>query len=191
MPSHDSAWTRRATRLVLDRWPWLRVHEDDVELPNGRRLDGFLRVEGRDHAEIFAITADQRVVLVRQYKPGPQRVVLQVPAGYLEADETAEACARRELLEETGYAATAWEHLGSYGVDGNRGFGTAHLFLARDVEFQQPADPGDDEDLELLQVPLAQVPALLTSGEISEVGPVACVALALIRLLGLADASRG
>jgi len=56
---------------------------------------------------------------------------LQLPAGYLEDGEEPEACARRELLEETGYVADEWESLGAYCPDGNRGFGQAPFFLAR------------------------------------------------------------
>ncbi|HEV2122626.1 MAG TPA: NUDIX hydrolase [Chloroflexota bacterium] len=177
-----TAWRRRASTLLLDRSPWLRVFADSVELPDGRQVDDFLRVESRHYATIFAVTTDHHVLFVRQYKYGPEKEALQLPAGYLEIGEGAEAGARRELLEETGHDADSWEHLGSYVVDGNRGFGVANFFLARDARPVQAADPGDLEELTLLRVPLQEVPGILTSGQMVEVSPVACVGLALARL---------
>ena len=175
-------WKRLRSTLLLDRSPWLRVYADEVELPDGRRIDDFLRVDSREYATIFGVTTDEHVLFVRQYKYGPHRVALQLPAGYLEPGESPEAGARREFLEETGYEAETWESLGSYVPDGNRGFGRAHFFLARNARHVRPADPGDLEEMTLHQLPLADVPSVLTSGEMVETSPVACVALALARL---------
>ncbi len=177
-------WKRLRSTLLLDRAPWLRVYADTVELPDGRCIEDFLRVESPEYATIFAVTEDDCALFIRQYKYGPNRVALQLPAGYLEPDEAPEAGAQRELLEETGYEADYWESLGSYVPDGNRGFGRAHFFLARGARYVRPADPGDLEELALQPVQLADVPALLTSGQMAETSPIACVALALARLGG-------
>jgi ADP-ribose pyrophosphatase len=180
-------WTRRNAHLLLDREPWLRVFADDVELPDGRRVDGFLRVEGLSYAMVFALTDDRQVLFLRQYKYGPDAVVLELPAGYLEPGEAPEAGARRELLEETGYGAARWEPLGSFYVDGNRGFGRAHLFLARGARAVQPAASGDLEEMRVELVPLAGVAALFDTGEVQGLAPAACAALALLRLNGADD----
>jgi ADP-ribose pyrophosphatase len=178
----DGAWRRLASRLLLDRSPWLRVFADDVELPDGRRIEGYLRVDGRPYAAVFAVTEDQRAVFIRGYKYGPNRGCVQLPAGYLEEGEAPEAAARRELLEETGYQAQQWEDLGACYPDGNRGFGVAHFFLARAARAVQAPDSGDLEEVTVRTVPLAEIPALLASGEMVELSSVACVALALTRL---------
>src|SRR4051794_27437259 len=120
MASDIRAWQRLSSTLLLDRRPWFRVFGDHVRLPSGKEIDDFLRIDSRSYAVIFAVTEDHRVLLVEGYKYGPDRVVVQLPAGYLEAGEAPEACARRELLEETGYTATHWELLGAYCPDGNR-----------------------------------------------------------------------
>jgi ADP-ribose pyrophosphatase len=186
MADPSDSWRRRASTLLLDRSPWLRVFVDEVELPDGRRIDDFLRVESRHYATIFAVTGDQQVLFIRQYKYGPNAAALQLPAGYLEPGESPEGGARRELLEETGYEATRWDTLGSYAVDGNRGFGVAHFFLAQGARSVRPADPGDFEELTLQTMPLRDVPSFLLSGQMVEVSPVACVGLALARLGSLA-----
>ncbi len=158
------------------------MFEDDVDLPSGRSIDGFLRIEGREVAVVFAVTHDQQALLVEQYKYGADSIVMQLPAGYLEADEEPEIGARRELLEETGYAASSWEHLGSFWMDGSRGFGRTHLFLARDAESVQ--GPADDEyeQLVLHHVPLQRVAQMLRDGSFAELSIVAGISLALLRL---------
>jgi ADP-ribose pyrophosphatase len=180
--SGAAVWKRLRSTLLLDRSPWLRVYADEVELPDGRRIEDFLRVDSREYATVFAVTEDGLALFIRQYKYGPNQVALQLPAGYLEDGEAPEAGARRELLEETGYAAANWESLGAYVPDGNRGFGRAHFFLARGARYVRAADPGDLEEVSLHPVPLTEVPSLLASGEMVETSPVACVALALARL---------
>jgi ADP-ribose pyrophosphatase len=176
------AWKRLRSRLLLDRSPWLRVFADDVELPDGRQVEGYLRVDGRDYAMVFALSDDGSVPFVRQYKYGLDAVPLQLPAGYLEDAEAPEACARRELLEETGYAASEWLSLGSYAADGNRRYSTGHFFLALHAQRVQAAAAGDLGDVRLEVLPLETLDGVLASGQMQELSAIACVALALNRL---------
>jgi ADP-ribose pyrophosphatase len=176
------AWKRLRSRLLLDRSPWLRVFADDVELPDGRQVDGYLRVDGRDFAMVFALTDDGDVPFVRQYKYGLDAFPLQLPAGYLEDGEAPEACARRELLEETGFEASEWLSLGSYAADGNRRYATGHLFLARHARPAQAAAAGDLGEVHLEVLPLETLDGVLSSGQLQELSAIACVALALNRL---------
>jgi ADP-ribose pyrophosphatase len=105
---------------------------------------------------------------------------LQLRVGYLEDGEPPEACARRELFEETGFEASDWKDLGSFCPDGNRGFGRAHFFLARSAQAGEGA--GEAEGLTLRRVPLDNVPGLLLSAEFGELSAVAGTGLALARL---------
>jgi ADP-ribose pyrophosphatase len=181
-PPDSLAWKRLRSRLLLDRSPWLRVFADDVELPDGRQVEGYLRVDGRDYAMVFAVTDEGGVPFVRQYKYGLDAVPLQLPAGYLEDGEAPEACARRELLEETGYDAREWLSLGSYAADGNRRYATGHFFLARHARPAQAAAAGDLGEVRLELHQLNTLDAVLASGQMQEVSAIAAVALALNRL---------
>lgn len=175
-------WVCRATTLLLDRSPWFRVFQDEVELPSGRVIPDFLRIEGRDYAIVFALTDDQQVLCERQYKHGSGKIIVQLPAGYVEEGETPEECAQRELLEETGYVAAAWQHLGSYVVDSNRGFGEAHVFLARGVRpvMQPPVD--ELEPLETFLVPLEEATRMTHDGQVTELAIVTALSLGLLAL---------
>src|SRR3990170_499747 len=93
-------WKTLRRRLLLDRSPWLKVLADDVELPDGRRVEGYLRLEMRDHVVAVPLTAQGEVVLLRSYKRGPDAIDLQQPAGIIEPESSRRprpnaSCARR------------------------------------------------------------------------------------------------
>ena len=182
MASHHRLWERLSSTLLLDRLPWFRVFADQVRLPSGKEIDGFLRIDSRSYAVIFALTEDGKVLLVEGYKYGPNRVIVQLPAGYLEDGESPEACARRELLEETGYVASDWELLGAYCPDGNRGFGQAHFFLARGTRPVATPELDETEALVVRSVPLSKIRDVLLGNELGELTAVAGIGLAIARL---------
>jgi ADP-ribose pyrophosphatase len=163
----------------------MEVGTERVELPDGRVVDEFLWVRTRDFAMVVAMTADGRVVLERSYKHGPRRVGLSLPAGYMEAGETPDQTARRELREETGYTADEWRSLGSFTVDGNYGVCTEHVFLARNARpMTQAGGAGHDdlEEIEVLTPPLDEALAALARGEFAQLSSAAALALAAVAL---------
>jgi len=86
------------------------------------------------------------------------------------------------LLEETGYGARRWTSLGSYVVDGNRGNGRGHFFLAQDVTWRQQPNADDLETLEPLLLTLPEAQRALLAGEFQVLPWSACMALALLHL---------
>ncbi|MFF7995770.1 NUDIX hydrolase [Kitasatospora xanthocidica] len=78
------------------------VDRVDFELPDGRKEEFYLKRE-RPAGAVLALTPDQHVILARQYRPGPDRVLYELPGGFLEPGEEAADAIARELLEETGY----------------------------------------------------------------------------------------
>ncbi len=78
------------------------IIQKTYELPNGNMGD-FDIIDDKSFVSVVAITADDRVLLVEQFRPGPEMNMLSFPAGYIEEGESMETAAARELLEETGY----------------------------------------------------------------------------------------
>ena len=178
-------WKVLARRVLLSRPPWMEVGVERSELPDGRAVDEFLWIKTRDFAMVVAVTPDGQVVLERSYKHGPRNVALSLPAGYIEADETPDQAARRELREETGYTCDAWRRLGSFTVDGNYGVCTAHIFLARGARLSSEAGGSghdDLEEIEILTLPLADALAAVTRGEVAQLSSAAAIALAATAL---------
>jgi ADP-ribose pyrophosphatase len=181
-------WQVLGTRPLLDCSPWFRVVADNVLLPDGRQVEDFYRIEAPDFVIIFPLAIDGRVLVLRGYKHGAGRVMFQLPAGYMDRpNETPLACAQRELLEETGHVADEWHSLGRLSVDGNRGLGNAHLFLAQGLRAKAAPDPGDLETLEVEWLSLDSVRRHWRSGEFDNTAATATIGLALD---ALADGSQ-
>ncbi len=176
-------WQVLAGRLLIDRQPWLTVWEEDVELPSGHRIEGYLRASTREYAEIFAVLDDGKVPVVRQYKHGIGRESYSLPAGYLDGpDEAPLDAARRELREETGLTAEHWQPLGSYVLDTNRSDARAHFFLATGARRDGPQHLDDTEDIEVTYHTLSEVRAMLADGAFESLPTVAVVLLGLAAL---------
>ena len=132
---------------------------------------------------MVAVTDDGRFLCFRQVKYGVEGTSLAPVGGYLEPGEEPLAAARRELLEETGYEASEWTSLGSYRVGANRGFGTAHFFLARGAHRVAEPDADDPEEQQLLLLSRSEVEVALAAGEFKVLAWTAILALALPHLL--------
>jgi ADP-ribose pyrophosphatase len=161
---------------------FLQVEQHVVEFGDGRRVEDWGWVVTPEFINIVPVLQDGRVLCFRQEKYAARGLTLSVPGGYLEMDEDPLAAAQRELLEETGYGGGRWTALGSFVVDGNRGAGRGHFFLAQGVEWRQPANADDLESLEPLLLTPAEVRAALLAGEFQVMPWSACVALALLHL---------
>ena len=106
---HDDAHLveRRVGGRTLLQGNFLELRRDDVLLPDGTQASREYVVHPGAVA-VIPILDDGRIVLVRQYRYPVGRTILEIPAGKLDAGESTLACARRELLEETGYRAREW-----------------------------------------------------------------------------------
>ena len=175
-------WRTRSRRLLLDLAPWLSVEGHEVELPDGQVIENWPWVESREFANVVVLTDEERFLLFRQVKYAVTGATLGLVGGYLDPGEEPLAAARRELLEETGYEADDWTPLGRYAVDGNRGCGVGHLFLARGAREVAEPDADDLEEQELLMLTRAEVEAALLAGDFEVLSWAAAVALALVAL---------
>jgi ADP-ribose pyrophosphatase len=177
-------WQVLRSKVVYDRAPWLRLIEQDVCLPNGQRISNYILAHTREYAMTFALTQDNQVPLVQQYKHGIGQLACDLPAGYLDDGETPRCCAERELLEETGYRANDWQLLSAAVLDMNRGDACAYLFLARGA--RQVAAPQLDstEELAVHLYSPAAVRDMVLAGQINGIASVAGILLALGRLGG-------
>jgi ADP-ribose pyrophosphatase len=177
-------WKTISRQVVLHHSKFLTVENHAVELPDGRVIPDWPWVITPDYAIALALTEDGEFLCFRQTKYSVDGSTLAPAGGYMEPGEDPLAAAQRELLEETGYEAPDWVSLGRYSVDGNRGAGTAHLFLARRARRAAEACADDLEEQELLRLSRPELEAALAAGEFKVLPWAAVVALALLHLSG-------
>ena len=178
----DVRWRVLERRTLIDRLPWYRIEEQRIELPDGRVIDGFPRMDLRDYAIVVALTPAREVLTHRMYKHGVGRVTLDLVAGLVEDGEEPLLAAQRELREETGYESGDWSALGSYVVNSNYGCGRMHAFVARDARWVTQPDSGDLEEMELVLRPFAVAVEDLRAGRFELLSAAAALALALVHL---------
>jgi ADP-ribose pyrophosphatase len=184
-------WKILDTTVLLDQLPWLRVLADRVRLPDGRIVDNYLRLETPNYVMITAISEGGDIGLIQSYKHGVQEIDFQPPAGYLEPEEDPLEGAKRELLEETGCVSEAWTTLGSFVLAGNRGAGTAYLFLAEGCRQVREPDPGDLEEQVVVWMSSEQVKEHFQEGKIRQLGSAAALGLTFSRLLSNGEPYEG
>jgi ADP-ribose pyrophosphatase len=174
-------WKTISTTPVLSFGKWLQVEDRTVETPDGQVIEHWAWVQIPDYVNILAKTGQGKFLVFRQGKYGLDGESLAPVGGYIEPGEEPLAAAKRELLEETGYAAAEWVFLGDYLVDPNRGISRGYLYLARGAS--QVAEPNADdlEEQHLLLLDRTALEDALRSREFKVLAWATNIALALMQ----------
>ena len=145
----------------------LKVHRDRVRLPDGGEATReYIRHPGA--VAIVPLFDDGTVLLERQFRYPHRRAFIEVPAGKLDAGEPPLDTAKRELLEETGYAAEEWTRLGTMHTAIAYTDEAIGLFLARRLSLQGKPKLDAGEFLETLIVPFDEAIAMVRDGRITD-----------------------
>ena len=155
-----------ASRLIY-RGAVAAVRVDDVRLPSGRIARREI-VEHPGAAAVVAVTDDDEVVLVRQYRKAIEATLLEIPAGGLDLGEDPLRCAHRELAEEAGLQAASMTPLVTYFPSPGILTESIVIFLARGLSPKAGQADAEEETLRVERVPVARIPALIDAGEIRD-----------------------
>ncbi|MEO8287156.1 MAG: NUDIX hydrolase [Chloroflexota bacterium] len=144
----------------------IKVVKEMVRIANGNVRAREI-VEHPGAVALVVVDNEDRLIMVKQYRRAVDRVLLEIPAGTREKGEDSETCARREVREETGYAAGKVEKLG--GFFSAPGFCTEYLdlYLLTDLR-EDPGQADDDENIELERLTLAEAKDAISRGEICD-----------------------
>jgi ADP-ribose pyrophosphatase len=165
---------------VVYQNPWIRVDEDQVQLPDGRTtVYGVVRCG--ECVGVLPFLDAETVVLIRQYRYVARGVFWEMPTGGVHPGESLEAAAQRELGEEIGYRAARLTPLVSYHTSKSVVDETAHLFYGEALT--PVVTPGDaTEFIEVRPVPFAEAVRMVESGEIKDSMTVIAILHAVRRL---------
>ncbi len=133
------------------------------ELPDGREVTYSLNHVGKVVC-VLALTKEKQVVLARQFRPGPNRVLDELPGGGVDGEEDFEAAIRRELVEETGYVPGKLMYLGTFLEDAYSTI-ERHGFLALDCERSGTQKLDENEFIEVVLKSLPHFYAQLRAGD--------------------------
>lgn len=175
-------WRVRASSLVVDS-PFLKLRKDALELPDGTLIDDYYVREGGSFSVVFALTPADEVLLVRQYKYGVNRIMLELPGGFVDAGEEPRDAAIRELAEETGYVATTMEHVGSFATAPSNSDAHMHVFIARGARLHSRQRLDVTEEIEVERASIDGLRALVSAGEIETASQVAAIYYVLENIL--------
>lgn len=170
-------WRQLGSELAFDD-PWFRVRRERVEVRPGHVIEDYSVAERRDFALVAAVTASDELVLVRQWKQGIRDVTLELPGGVVDDEEPA-AAAVRELAEETGFACAELRPLGAGALDPSKETTRVHLFAGVGAIRAGEQRLDENEEIEVVVVPVAEARGLLARGVVDAPTSVAGIYLAL------------
>ena len=138
----------------------------DVELPDGKK--GYRElVNHPGGVGIVALTDDNKILMVRQYRKPIEKDIIEIPAGKLEKGEDPLVCGKRELEEETGYRAKEFVSLGYLYPSPGFANEVTHLYLAWDLE-KGNVNPDEDEYLDILELSVNDIYSAIMKNEIND-----------------------
>ena len=162
----------------------VELHTVGIKMPDGRVVARDL-VRHPQAAVILPVLADGSVVMIRNRRYAVQEMLLELPAGGIDAGEDPAAGARRELLEETGYTAGKLELLGTYFSAPGSTDEVMHTFLATDLRAgEQQLE--DYEEIRLEIVPLADIRRMILDGALHDGKSIIAMALYWLAKGGMA-----
>jgi 8-oxo-dGTP pyrophosphatase MutT (NUDIX family) len=133
---------------------------------NGNKHDFFI-IEAPDWINVVALTQNDEVVLIEQYRHGSGEVTIEIPGGMIDPGESPIDTAKRELLEETGYAGDSWVKIGEVlpnpAIQSNRCF----TYLARNCKKVSETNFDSTEYIVTYTKPYEEIPKLLSEGKIT------------------------
>jgi len=182
-------WETIASEYALDV-PWLRVRRDTCRLPDGGIVDDYYLWEGRNWVAVFALTADGKVLLVRQYRHGVGQFVWELPGGVVDEGEEFVDAGRRELREETGYSAERGELIARMAMDPPKITFSNYLVLAHGCRPAGAQSLDRTEEIEICALSPTTLREWVRQGKIWAQSSVACIYRAL-DFLGLLAAQQG
>jgi ADP-ribose pyrophosphatase len=162
---------------------WLKARKEICQRPDGKIIDPYYIVDYATWVCGVALTEDNQVVLIKQYRHALGKVCIEIPGGCVDnKDAGNEEAVRRELIEETGYIFKEAEYLGFCSPNPAANSNLMHMFLLKGGVKEHEQDLDHNEDIEVMLVPLDDLFQMVLDRKIHEAMHITAVMLALHRL---------
>lgn len=160
--------------------PIFDLHEKTLDAPGQTLTHPFYVLQAPEWINIIALTPDNSIVLVEQYRVGVDEVTLELPGGMVDKGEAPLEAAKRELLEETGYSSGSWEMIGKTSSNPAILSNFTHLYIASGCEKTAPQHTDGSEDIAVRVIPMDDFLHLVREGTVHHAIVLAAVAKYLL-----------
>lgn len=174
-------WKKLSSEYISNHI-YFTARKDVCEMPDGNIVDPYFVVELPVSVCAMAVTKDNKVVIVKQYRHPLGETLLEVPGGFVDEGESSETAIARELQEETGYAFSKFEYLGKVAANPGVLDNYTDLYLATGGEKVADQLLDDNEEIEILLYPVADVKKMLMNNEFKQALHATCLFYAFNKL---------
>lgn len=175
---------KKISSEYISKHQYFTARKDVCEMPDGTIVPEYFVVELPTSVCALAITEDDKVVLVKQYRHPIEQPILEIPGGFIDKGEDAKVAVRRELLEETGYHFPNVEYVGKVAANPGVLDNYTHLFLATGGKKISKQNLDYNEEIEVLLFPVDEVRGMLKKNEFVQALHVCCMMYAFEKLEG-------
>ena len=168
----------QSTETVLET-PWFGIEREYCDNVRSLKGEPFYRLLIPDGVMVLAITGDDEIVMVKQFRPALNQTTMEFPAGYVEKDENPRDAAIRELYEETGFRCDDMRPLGPGRVMMSRCNAVQHSFVGMGATLDSGFRP--QEDIEVVLKPPSKLPKLFSAGEFQSLSGFGLLTLAALK----------
>lgn len=177
----DLSW-KKLSSTYLHKGPWATLRQDACEMPDGRIVNDYYVLEYPNWVNAVALTEDNKVLMVRQYRHAAGIVSLEIPGGVIDADEAPEHAIKRELLEETGYQFDDVELLSTVYANPSTANNVTYGFLARGGKKVSGQHLDEHEEIIVEEYTIEEVKQLLLHQQIPQALHCTAIFYALVKL---------
>ena len=179
-------WKTLSSEYLFDDL-WFKVRKDICESPEGKIIDPYYVYEFPEWVTAVALTEDNKVVMVRQYRHAIGEVIIELPGGCVDdTDKNLEESISRELLEETGYSFSSFEYMGKTSPNPSTNNNWMHMFLAKGGKKVSEQHLDGNEEIEVELYTIDELKQMLKEKKIIQSMHVTCIMYALEKL-GIID----
>jgi len=174
-------WTLLDSKYIIQR-PWATLRVDKLQLPNGNIKEEYYVLEYPAWVNMVAVTEQNTLLFVRQYRHGANEIMVELPAGVVEKGEDPQVAAHRELLEETGYTFDSIEYVCELFANPATSGNITYTYLLQGGKKIQEQQLDYSEDIEVVEMTIAEAKTFLFNNQVGQALHSAALFYAFLKL---------